>query len=86
MEGKCYSLWASGDTENGGLLGVALTPTRDGRDASRFILRVPDVHERADSADGQRAGCGMVSVSAQQVRRALEAGDVREVERSGAAK
>jgi transposase-like protein len=35
-----YFLWAAVDTENGELLGIALTPTRDGHDASRFIRRV----------------------------------------------
>ena len=37
VEGTWYYLWAAVDTENRELLGVALTPTRDGRDASRFI-------------------------------------------------
>jgi transposase-like protein len=34
----CY-LWAAVDTENGELLGIQLTPTRDGRDAYRVIRR-----------------------------------------------
>ena len=37
VEGRWYFFWAAVDTENRELLGVALTPTRDGRDASRFI-------------------------------------------------
>jgi transposase-like protein len=40
VEGRWYFLWAAVDTENRELLGVEITPTRDGRDASRFIRRV----------------------------------------------
>ena len=40
VEGRWYYLWAAIDTESSELLGIALTPTRDGRDASRFIRRV----------------------------------------------
>ena len=40
IEGRWYFLWAAVDTENRELLGVALTPTRDGHDASSFIQRV----------------------------------------------
>jgi transposase-like protein len=40
VEGRWCSLWAAIDTESRELLGVLLTPTRDGGDASRFIRRV----------------------------------------------
>ena len=40
VKGMWYYLWAAVDTENRELLCVALTPTRDGRDAQRFIRRV----------------------------------------------
>jgi len=40
VEGTWYYLWAAVDITNGELLGIALTPTRDGRDACRFIRRV----------------------------------------------
>jgi transposase-like protein len=39
VTGTWYFLWAVVDTENGDLLGVELTLTRDGRDAYRFIKR-----------------------------------------------
>ena len=39
VEGRWYYLWAAVDTESRELLGVELTPTRDGRDAQRFIRR-----------------------------------------------
>jgi transposase-like protein len=35
----CY-LWTAIDAANGELLGIQLTPTRDGRDACRFVHRV----------------------------------------------
>jgi transposase-like protein len=40
VKGTWYFLWAAVDTERRELLGLELTPTRDGRDASRFIGRV----------------------------------------------
>ena len=40
VEKQWYHLWAAIDTESRELLAVALTPTRDGSDAARFIRRV----------------------------------------------
>ena len=40
VKGTWYFLWAAVDTESRELLGVEITPTRDGRDAYRFIQRV----------------------------------------------
>jgi len=40
VKGTWYFFWAAVDTENGELLGIALTPTRDGHDASRSIRRM----------------------------------------------
>ena len=56
-----FFLWAAVDTENRELLGVALTPTRDGRDASRFIRCVLETctNEHADGARGRRMGRGI---------------------------
>ena len=39
VRGRWYFLWAAVDTENRELLCIALTPTRDGSDASCFIRR-----------------------------------------------
>jgi len=40
VEKRWYFLWAAVDIDNRELLCVALTPTRDGHDASRFIRRM----------------------------------------------
>jgi len=40
VKGTWYFFWAAVDTENRELLGVEITPTRDGHDASRFIRQV----------------------------------------------
>ena len=40
VKGTWYFFWAAVDTENRELLGVEITPTRDGHDAYRFIRHV----------------------------------------------
>ena len=62
------------------LLGVELTPTRDGHDAYRFTRRVLKTctNEHADGAGGRRA---VVSTGAQQDGRAVGTRDVPETER-----
>ena len=83
VEGTWYFLWAAVDTENRELLGVSLTPTRDGHDASRFIQRVLQTCTN-EHTDGARRWRSMVSGGVKQTGRALGESDVREAERSGA--
>jgi transposase-like protein len=65
------------------LLGVQLTPTRDGRDARRFIRRVLQACTNEHADGGGRWG-PVAFVGAQQDGSAVGTDDVREAERGGA--
>jgi transposase-like protein len=70
VEGRWQYLWAMVDTESKELLGVQLTPTRDGHDASCFMRRVLKTCTNTPMlvVDGGRA---VVRVGVEQNERAV---------------